>query len=101
MNRYALKPLSMGAAMGLMMLWMLHMQLIGDSTRSLGALMIFLGAHVAILAVVLTPPFIASPRLRRVLERRPRPSLRHFALMLAGGAFAAGLTHFIVHAGVS
>lgn len=97
--RHRILPLAMGAGMGLMMLWMVHMQLTGDSTRSMGALVIFVGAHVAVLAVALALPFVASARLRRVLDRVHRPSVHHIMLMLTGALLAAGLAHVLLHSG--
>lgn len=100
MTRHTVMPLLMGAGMGLMMLWMVHMQLTGDGSRSLGALIVFAGAHVVVLGIALMLPLVASVRLRRALDRIHRPSWRHAGMMLAGAICAAGLTHIFLHGGL-
>ncbi|MEO9574040.1 MAG: hypothetical protein ABJ263_16290 [Tateyamaria sp.] len=99
MMRHVAMPVVMGTAMGLMMLWMLHLQLTGGQSRSFSALFLFVGAHVAILSLALTLPFFASERLRRLAGRLHRPSLQHVGLMLAGAGVAAGVTHLVIHGG--
>mmetsp|Transcript_18462 Transcript_18462/g.30107 ORF Transcript_18462/g.30107 Transcript_18462/m.30107 type:complete len:99 (+) Transcript_18462:12345-12641(+) len=96
-------PLAMGAVMGLMMLWMVHMQITGDGARSRGALLVFVGTHMVLIAALVILPLIASRRLgwvRRVTDRLHRPSLRHIALMLTGAALATAITHVAIHGGV-
>ena len=93
-------PFFMGAAMGLMMLWMLHGQLTGDSAQSGVALTVFVGAHVLAAGAVIAGGVYAarlSPALRRRLARLHRPSWRHLLLMLAGAAMSAGAAHIWIH----
>ena len=102
MTRHTLMPIAMGAIMGLMMLWMVHMQITGDTARSLGALAVFVGAHVALIGAVIILPLIAARKLvwlQPFTDRLHRPSLRHITLMLAGAALAAAIVHVTLHGG--
>ena len=99
MNK-AYKPFAMGAAMAPMMLWMLHGQLTGSNTMSGPALVIFVGAHLLIVAILVGATFLTarlSPRLRPLLARMHRPSLQHFLRMLGGAALTAGAIHIAFH----
>jgi len=103
MIRHSIAPLIIGAAMGLMLLWMVHMQMTNGKAGSLGALIVFVGAHVAVLALALVVPLRAARRLvwvRHLTDRVHRPSLRHGALMLGGALMATGTAHFALHSGV-
>ncbi|WP_299726474.1 hypothetical protein [uncultured Tateyamaria sp.] len=100
MIRKILLPAFMGAAMGLMMLWMLHMQLLESSALGLGALAAFVGVHIVVIAIIAILPPIASPRLRHFLMRLHRPNVRHMAVMLASATLAIGSTHILLHSGV-
>jgi len=103
MIRHSIAPLIIGAAMGLMMLWMVHMQITNGDAGSLGVLIAFVGAHVAVLALVLVVPLLAARRLvwvRHLTDRVHRPSLRHVALMLGGATMATGTAHIVLHSGV-
>lgn len=96
MTRHTLMALTMGALMGLMMLWMLHGAVTGETQRSLAGAAVFVGAHVLVLAVLLALPAFAArraPWLHARLSRLHRPSLRHVSLMLG----AAGTSALIVH----
>ena len=103
MMRHSTVPLIIGAAMGLMMLWMVHMQITNGDASSLGVLIAFVGAHVAVLALVLVVPLLAARRLvwtRHLTDRVHRPSLRHVALMSGGAIMATGTAHIVLHSGV-
>jgi len=96
----ATKPLAMGALMGLMMLWMLHGQLIGEASFSGIALITFIGAHVLFAAVLIIVGLFAtrlSPAAQKWLNRLHRPSSRHLGLMLLGAALSAGTVHIWLH----
>ena len=96
----ATKPLAMGALMGLMMLWMLHGQLTGDSSLSGTALAAFVGVHAALAAALIAGALFAtrlSPRAQTWLDRLHRPSLRHLRLMLMGATLSAGAVHIWIH----
>lgn len=96
----AIKPLMFGIVMGLMMLWMLHGVLTGQTNIAGPALVVFIGTHVLIVASILVSSiFLArlSPRLRRRLQHIHRPSLSHLFPMISGAIFAAATTHLILH----
>ncbi len=93
------KPLAMGGLMGLMMLWMLHGQL-AENTTSTPALLVFVGAHVVIITLLLGASIFAarlSPRLRHMIDKMHRPSFWHLGWMFAGAAGSAGTIHFAIH----
>ena len=97
--KHGLMPMTMGALMGPMMLWMLHGALTGNSTSAL-ALVIFVGAHFLVVALLLVAVFFAArlaPRLQTRLDRLHRPSLRHIGLMLGSAGMAAASVHFAIH----
>lgn len=99
----AVKPILMGAAMGLMMLGMVHMMMTGDSSMGGWALLVFIGGHLLVLLVLATAGLWLmrlSPRLHALLARLHRPSLSHFLTMIAGAAVAAGLMHLFLHGGL-
>jgi hypothetical protein len=56
MTRHKILPLTMGFAMGLLMLWMVHRQLASPDTLSFAALATFIGTHVLVAVVVLAQP---------------------------------------------
>ena len=88
-------PFLLGAAMGVVMIGMLHRPIMSgdfDGTMTLAA---FVGAHLAVLMAV-GLLFLAVPALRQRIIRH-RPSLRHAALMLGGAVAAAATIHFGIH----
>lgn len=94
------KPLVMGALMGPAMLWMLHGQLSQGTAVSAWAGIAFVGAHIAVIAILgLGAVFAArlSPRMRRWLAAVHRPSLGHIGAMLAGMIGSGGLIHLSLH----
>lgn len=96
-------PLLMGPLMGAIMLWMLHGFLTGESTLSGPALAVFIGAHVAVLVVVLGAGLFAarlSPRVRNWMARVHRPSWRHMGAMMGSAVASAAVVHVIVHGGL-
>jgi hypothetical protein len=103
MTRNNILPLTMGFAMGLLMLWMVHRQLASPDTLGFAALATFIGTHVLVAVVVLAlPAWFATriPRLHRILSRVHHPSRNHMALMLAGAVAATLTTHLWIHGGV-
>ncbi|MCF2906531.1 hypothetical protein L0666_16175 [Octadecabacter sp. CECT 8868] len=95
-----IKPVMMGALMGLMMIWMLHGLITGDSQLSGSAQTVFIGAHVVLVLVALSAALFStrlSPRLRGWMDRLHRPSLHHFAAMLGGAAMVVGAIHLSIH----
>ncbi len=93
-------PAVMGAAMGLMMMWMLHGALTGDTSIGAMALVAFIGAHVVLVAVAVAAVWIGarwSPRIQRLTARLHRPSVSHITTMLASAVIVAGLLHLSVH----
>ena len=96
-----MKPVILGTLMGLMMMWMLHGVLTGESTLAGWAMFGFISAHFAIaLVVVLLGAKVAklSPRFRTLLSHRP--SVRHVASMAFGVILSGGLVHLYIHGGV-
>lgn len=101
--RPEIKPAAMGAMMGLMMLWMLHGYLTGDSTMGALALLGFIGAHLIIIAAVSALGFWAahrSPFWHSRLAHLHRPTAQHILVMLGGAALAVIVTHLILHGGL-
>lgn len=97
------KPIIMGALMGLMMLWMMHGALTGQSDLGLGALVVFVVAHVAIVLVLIGLAMFGarlSPKLRAWTGRLHRPSYAHLIVMLAGAVVAVGAAHLLLHGGL-
>lgn len=93
----------MGAAMGLMMLWMLHGAMTSQSETSALALILFVGAHVAVVAILLIGGLFAARStgpMQRLLKRLHRPSLSHISAMLTGMIIAAGCAHLTLHGGL-
>lgn len=98
------RPLIIGGLMGLMMLWMAHQQMTNPSLVQGAALITFVGAHVAILTVVIGGAVFASrlhPRLRQIIAKLHRPSWQHMQSMALGMAISAGLAHLIIHGGIN
>ena len=96
---HRIMPIAMGGLMGPMMLWMLHGMLTGDGPSGV-ALVIFVGVHVLVVAVLLAAAVFAarlSPGLRARLGRLHRPSPRHIGLMLGSATLAALIVHFGIH----
>lgn len=88
-------PIGIGAAMGAMMLAMLHGPVMsGELTGGLAAAG-FVGAHLALL-VILGALLLFVPSLRRAV-RRHRPDLRHAGMMLAGAGGTALVVHLWMH----
>ncbi len=101
---FDVRPMAMGAAMGAMMLWMLHGVLTGTNDLSAKAAIVFvLGHTVALSAIVLlglwSTRFSAKWQMR--LQRLHRPSLRHVGAMVAGALGTAAVIHGVLHSGVS
>ena len=89
------KPLAVGAVMGAMLLWMLHGALMEDGVSAY-AVAAFIGAHLIVLAVLVTAGLFAarlSPRTRAMLNRLHRPNLSHIGSMLLGMAAMMGAIH--------
>lgn len=102
-NPNAKRPLIIGGLMGLMLLWMAHQQMTNPSFVQGAALMTFVGAHLAILAVVLGGAIFASrmhPLLRQIIAKLHRPSWQHMRNMALGMAISAGSAHLIIHGGL-
>ncbi|MDX8347880.1 hypothetical protein SLH49_07770 [Cognatiyoonia sp. IB215446] len=94
------KPLLMGASMGLMMLWMVHGQLTGETSLSGIALVTFVGAHILFAATIIGAGLVVtrlSPAARQWLRNLRRPSLRHLGIMLLGATLSAGAVHIWIH----
>ncbi len=94
-----MKPLILGALMGLVMLAMLHGQIMSGEFQFGWAGIAFVLAHVAVLGV-LGIVALMVPALRRRLSGH-RPSGRHMATMLAGAIIAIAVVHVFVHGGVA
>ena len=95
----AYRPLGMGLLMGPMMLWMIHGQLTG-TTQSGWATAAFVGAHLLIIAALITGAVFAarlSPWMHSVLDRLHRPSLSHVTAMLVGLVVSVLVVHFWQH----
>lgn len=94
-----LKPTLMGAAMGLMMLWMMHDSLMRQDA-DVTALLVFTGLHVLVFEAIAVATLFGSrlsPTLKRVVAKLHRPSRKHIASMLVGMGAAITLTHLFVH----
>lgn len=92
-----LKPISFGAAMAAMMLWMLHGAIIaGTANLSWGAI-VFSLAHVALVGALLILA-LSIPCLGRVF-RHHRPGVTHVFGMVLGMVLSAGAIHLAIHGG--
>ncbi|MEM9579792.1 MAG: hypothetical protein AAF891_03830 [Pseudomonadota bacterium] len=92
------KPLIMGAAMGAMMLWMLHGFLTGDAELSHYGALAFLGAHVAAIGGIALLTVLGAKRNERVaalMGKLHRPTLGHTGAMLISAFSIALLIHLI------
>ena len=95
-----MKPVIMGALMGLMMMWMLHGALAGETAWGAAALLAFVAGHVAIGVVVVSIGWIGvrlSPRLQRIVAHVHLPSLHHIGAMLGSAACVALVVHVVAH----
>ncbi|MEJ6399084.1 hypothetical protein [Yoonia sp. 208BN28-4] len=93
-------PVLMGAAMGLMMMWMLHASHATGATTGQMALFAFVAGHLVLVAVVIAAGIFAarlSPRMRAWMSRLHRPSLGHIGLMAVGMAAGAVVIHLYQH----
>ncbi len=90
-----IRPFLIGAAMPAMMLWMGHERIMSGEMMVTAGAVIFLLAHVAAVAVILSLALL-SPRMRHALKRH-RPSLSHMSVMLCGMVLAAGTIHLVIH----
>lgn len=102
MKHSLLMPTLMGAAMGAMMLFMLHGVLTGNTELSGLGLAVFIAAHgVVVLGVMGLGLLSVSrfPRLKIWLSRVHRPNLRHVCTMFASAAATAGIIH-LIHGGI-
>lgn len=98
------RPLTMGAAMGLIMLWMIHGIVTGDKELAGPALVVFVLAHIALPLLILGLGLFAarmSPRFYARLPRLRRRSLPHIATMSAGAAGGATLAHVVIAVGAT
>ncbi len=98
-----MKPLIIGAAMGLMMLAMAHPMLTGTSDKGGLALLAFVAAHLFVVLALAGLGVLATrfaPRLQRQLNRIHRPSRKHITTMLAGATLATGIAHLTIHGGL-
>lgn len=97
-------PTLMGGAMGLMMLMMVHNLLTSPDGSAGGmALVIFVGAHVAVVALLLIAGFFATRStgpMQRLLSRLHRPSRAHIGAMLLGMALSGSAAHLFLHGGL-
>ena len=96
-------PFVMGAAMGLMMLRMLHSAVLNEGGPAGLALVVFIGAHVLLGLVALAATIFAariSQKARKFLARLHRPSAAHMATMLAGVATSSLVAHGFIHGGL-
>lgn len=98
-----LKPFAMGLAMGAMMLWMVHGQMVSQSQLSKWTIVLFVGAHLVVIAIAAVLAIFAarlSPRTASILNRLHRPSLAHVTWMIAGAAVTVALAHLVIHGGI-
>ena len=97
MGSHNLKPALIGLMMGAMMLWMLHVWLIGEGPANV---VLFVLGHVAAVALIALLVALGLHRRFPVLERLAchRPSVSHVAIMLGSAALFAMVVHF-VHGG--
>ncbi|MEJ6640689.1 MAG: hypothetical protein QNL58_10210 [Octadecabacter sp.] len=96
---HSTKPVIMGSVMGPMMMWMLHGAMTGNGVTG-WALVAFLGAHVALIAVVMSGVVFAarlSPRAKTFIDRLHRPSLHHVAIMSVSALAISGAVHLVAH----
>ncbi|MDB4213852.1 hypothetical protein N9741_03170 [Octadecabacter sp.] len=96
---HSTKPAIIGAVMGPMMMWMLHGAMTGNGVTG-WALAAFLGAHVALIAVVISGAVFAarlSPRAKAFIDRLHHPSLHHVAVMLASALAVSGAVPLVAH----
>ena len=103
MGNKTLKPIVMGGAMGLMMLWMIHGVLTDNTNMGTMALLMFAGAHVAIALIFVIVGMWATrfaPSLRKRIERLHRPSLRHVLTMVSAALVVMAFTHLTLHGGI-
>ena len=94
-----LMPMTTGALMGPMMLWMLHSALTGNDMSAM-TLMVFIGAHLLFVAVLFVAFFFATrlaPKRQLQLNRLHRPSVRHVGLMLGSATTVAAAVHLAIH----
>lgn len=85
-------PWIMGAIMGPMMLLMAHGPLVSGTTPM--ALLAFVGAHIAVFAVIA----VLVTRWPALRHRLHRPSSGHVARMLVAALTSATLVH-LIHGG--
>ena len=90
-----MRPILAGAAMGAMMVWMMHDQVMSEGISAAAASVAFVAAHVALVGfVALAALFI--PKVRSAV-RSHRPSMGHLGLMLLGLIGSIALIHFSQH----
>ena len=98
-----MEPLLLGALMAPIMLWMAH-DALASGTFDVGwAAVVFVAAHVAVLALIaLAGLWIArrSDRGAAWLARLHRPRLAHVGAMALGVVLSGGLIHFGIHGGL-
>lgn len=90
-----LKPFLMGGAMAAMMLWMGHERIMAGDADLTGGAVLFLLAHVALVAIAFALALLL-PKARQRL-RAHRPSTGHVLGMVAGMLVAGSLLHGLVH----
>lgn len=89
------KPFVIGAAMALLMIWMLHDRLMSGQAIFASAALAFLAAHLAVLLPVVGLAALV-PNVRRAVANH-RPSLSHVGAMMGGMLIAAVAAHFAIH----
>ncbi len=96
--KVAYKPLMMGAAMGLMALWMLHGQLRNEA--SIVGPVAFIGAHLLLAFVLIAAAAFAtrlSPGIQAWINRIHRPTTSHLVSMLGSALVVAAAVHLVLH----
>lgn len=92
------KPFLMGSGMGVMMLFMLHHQMTGQSAAAPWAVAGFIGLHVIVILALGAIVLFAGRRfefVNRVLEHLKR----HVLSMFIGMVAVMAILHLILHRG--
>ena len=89
------KPFVIGAAMALLMIWMLHDRLMSGQVIVASAAIAFLAAHLAIGLPFVGLAFFV-PKARRAIANH-RPSLSHVGAMTGGMLIIAVGFHLTIH----
>ncbi len=100
--RAILIPAGMGAAMGAMMLYMVHGQIAAGGS-ALGPALWFIAAHALIISAAAALVWLIArrwPALSARLRRVHRPSLSHAGTMIGSAALSALAIHLVIHGGL-